>query len=228
MFTDAIGWFDGGGGGGYDASAVQGGWGGGVSYEDTVIAPSFSDVGSSGGGFGGIVGQIGGIVSDFVPGGDLIGGFVGLIPGLGGNRPPDAKEQLTSIANGAEQQMRGNLAQWQAGQLSRDAAIAQAWKILNDTVSRMMQYGAQGRVSAAERDRRIDPSMLKWDWAAYYIDPIAGGIAAPAPLPPALGTGAVTSTGQYAGLYTSPGISWGWYAAGAAVLLLVVWKVSKK
>jgi hypothetical protein len=106
------------------------------------------------------------------------------LPGTGGSGP-DVKRILTNLANTTEAQMQQTLGAWQQGQISADAAIDRQWALLNGMVQQMMRYGSQGMLSAAERDRRIDPSRLRWDWIAYYIDPISvASTGQPAPLRP--------------------------------------------
>lgn len=118
---------------------------------------SFSDVsvGGSGGGFGSFNFNLPNVT---------IGGSPG---------SPDVRRILTDIANSSEAALQANLQSYQTGQISADAAISTAWDILNKMTSAMLQYGEQGRISAAERDRRIDPRFLRWDYVAYYIDPIS-------------------------------------------------------
>jgi hypothetical protein len=106
-------------------------------------------------------------------------------PPASGSSGPDVKRILTDLANSTEAQMRQTLGAWQQGQISADAAIEKQWALLNGMVQQMMRYGSQGMLSAAERDRRIDPSRLRWDWIAYYIDPISVATTGqPAPLKP--------------------------------------------
>jgi hypothetical protein len=108
------------------------------------------------------------------------------LPGTGGSGSgPDVKQILTNLANTTEAQMQQTLGAWQQRQISADSAIERQWTLLNGMVQQMMRYGSQGLLSAAERDRRIDPSKLRWDWIAYYIDPISmGATGQPAPLQP--------------------------------------------
>jgi hypothetical protein len=108
------------------------------------------------------------------------------LPGTGGSSSgPDVKQILTNLANSTEAQMQQTLGAWQQGQINADSAIDRQWTLLNGMVQQMMRYGSQGMLSAAERDRRIDPSKLRWDWIAYYIDPISvGSTGRPAPLQP--------------------------------------------
>jgi hypothetical protein len=106
------------------------------------------------------------------------------LPSTGGSGP-DVKQVLTNLANSTEAQMKQTLGAWQQGQIGADAAIERQWTLLNGMVQQMMRYGSQGMLSAAERDRRIDPSRLRWDWIAYYIDPISvAATGQPAPLQP--------------------------------------------
>lgn len=111
------------------------------------------------------------------------------------------KINLSELANSAESALRANLAAYQGGQMSAADASARGYGILNDAIGRMLQAGPPGRISAAERDRRIDPGLLRWDWIAYYLDPIpnsqASAGAAPAAIQSASGvfTGGVSGSG---------------------------------
>jgi len=135
-----------------------------------------------------------------LPGGDGGGGGgfqipdidigIGIGGGGGGGGVPSVNQTLTQLVNGYEYQLKQNLAQWQQGQKTADNAVGIAWQLMNAMVAGCLQYGAQGQKSAAERDRRINPSMLRWDWILYYIDPITGGNT---PLPPVPGGGLNTS-----------------------------------
>lgn len=120
--------------------------------------------------------------------GDWSVGFTLPSPGPSGPTGPslgDVKRILTDLANAAEQTLRDNLGRWQAGQIAAGDAIATGWRILDDFVRRALAYGPQGQISAAERDRRINPAMLRWDWIAYYIDPIAVAETGAPATPPA-------------------------------------------
>ena len=118
-------------------------------------------------------------------GGVTIGITMPVRPPDTGGSGPDVKQILTNLANSTEEQMRQTLGAWQQGQVSATSAIERQWSLLDGMVQQMMRYGPQGMLSAAERDRRIDPSKLRWDWIAYYIDPISmGSTGQPAPLKP--------------------------------------------
>lgn len=149
-----------------------GGFGSLTSPSDLSFAPTGGG-GFGGGGFGGSPGSGINIV---IPTGGGGGGAAG----------PDVKQILTTLANQAEAALQGNLGAWQAQQIATDDAIARAWDIMDRFVSECMRYGQQGALSAAERDRRINPAALRWDWVAYYIDPMTGGNT---PLPPVPGGG---------------------------------------
>lgn len=103
--------------------------------------------------------------------------------GGGGASGPDVKQVLTALANQHEQALQANLGAWQAGQLSAEEALSQGWGLMDSFTAKARQYGSQGELSAAERDRRINPAYLRWDWIAYYLDPITGGPTAPPPVP---------------------------------------------
>lgn len=161
-------------------------------------------------------------------GGDTGGGGISIsLPSGGGG--PSTSETLTSIVNAAESALKANIAQWQTQAISADAAISRAWAILNDCVSRLLAYGAEGQKAASERDRRIAPAMLRWDWIAYYIDPITGGQTAMQPLPTTIGgTGGGSTLGGYstAGIgSTIAGIP-DWALVGAVIVALLF--LSKK
>jgi hypothetical protein len=112
-------------------------------------------------------------------------GFTMPVSTWGSISGPDVKQILTNLANTTEAQMQQTLGAWQQRQISADSAIERQWALLNGMVQQMMRYGSQGMLSAAERDRRIDPSKLRWDWIAYYIDPISmASTGQPAPLQP--------------------------------------------
>ena len=104
--------------------------------------------------------------------------------GAGGG--PSLSQTLTQIVDSYESRLKGNLASWQMNQISASAAIANGWQLMNAMVSACLAYGSAGQNAAAERDRRINPALLKWDWIRYYIDPITGGNT---PLPPVPGGG---------------------------------------
>ncbi len=133
--------------------------------------------------FGGGFGSTGG-GTNTQPGGGIA---INIGSGGGAPRPPSTNEKLTVIVDGYESQLRANLAQWTVGGLGASAALGLGWQIMDAMVTACRQYGAAGEKTAAERDRRINPAMLRWDWIAYYIDPITGGQTT---LPPVPGGGA--------------------------------------
>jgi len=116
--------------------------------------------------------------------------------GGGGGAAPNLNQTLTQIVDGYEYQLKANLAQWQAGSKSASAAVDTGWQLMNAMVAACLRYGAAGQKSAAERDRRISPQMIRWDWIAYYIDPITGGNTA---LPPVPGGGTNVNQGLLGG-----------------------------
>lgn len=142
--------------------------------------------------------------------------------GGGGGSAPDARPALTEIANAAEAALRQNLQVWQAGTVAADTAIARAWSTLDAMTGQMLRYGQQGYISAAERDRRVDPRYLRWDYIALYIDPIAmGATGAPAAVRPlSSGTLAPAAAGLGGGLSTNQTL----LLAGAALAGLILWK----
>lgn len=121
-------------------------------------------------------------------GGSTPGGGVTIdipIGGGGGQSAPSTNQQMTAIVNDYERRLQINLGEWSSGQRSAPSAVEVGWSLMNAMVAALRAYGAAGERSAAERDRRINPAQLKWDWIAYYIDPIIGGPSTPPPLPPA-------------------------------------------
>lgn len=112
--------------------------------------------------------------------------------GSGGGGAPSVSQSLTAVVNSYEYQLKANLALWNSNGISAADAVAKAWNLMNSMVSACLPYGVEGSKAAAERDRRINPSMLRWDWIAYYIDPITGGNTA---LPPVPGGGVNTNLG---------------------------------
>lgn len=154
----------------------------------------------------------------------------GQLPSAGPSQP-DVKEQLTQLANAYEAELQRNLASYQQGRLSADQALASAWSLLDQFVAACYRYGSQGALSAAERDRRIDPARLRWDWISYYIDPIAiaatGAPASspnPAPVPglPAPVPGLPAPVGAGFGLGQNQIL-----LVGGLLLVLIVWKMKK-
>jgi hypothetical protein len=147
------------------------------------------------------------------------------IGGAGGApRPPDVKQALTRITDASAAALEANLRAYQAGQVDASSATARAWDLFNGWVQQVLRYGSQGRITAEERDRRLNSPRLRWDWIAYYIDPIPGAGAAPgaaAPVTPAPGT--VPGGPVYAGPGFG-GMNSDWLLIGAvavaAVLLL--------
>ena len=129
---------------------------------------------------------------------------------------PTTSEQLTLIVDAAERLLKTNLGQFQAGQISASQAVSVAWSLMDQMVSKCQAFGAAGMKSAAERDRRIDPSQLRWDWAAYYIDPIVGGVASAPSLPN--GTTGTTPYGAYTRQDNTPLILAGAALVGAVII----------
>lgn len=117
-------------------------------------------------------------------GGVIPGGGIGInIPLPGGGTGPSVNQTLTQIVNGYEQALIANLGAFTSGNRSAADAIREGWRLMDNMVIACRAYGAAGERSAAERDRRINPSMLRWDWVAYYIDPITGAPTTPPPVP---------------------------------------------
>lgn len=176
------------------------GWLGGGIYEFTGA----DVIGTTGGGAGGGGGfQLPEITIGVGGGG-----------GGGGTGAPSVAQNLTQIVNNFEYQLKANLGLFQSGAKSKDAALATGWQLMDAMVAACLPYGAAGQKSAAERDRRINPPSLRWDWIAYYIDPITGGNTV---LPPVPGGGLNTTYG--AGGQTN-GV---WLLVGLVVILFF-WK----
>jgi hypothetical protein len=147
------------------------------------------------------------------------------IGGAGGApRPPDVKQALTRITDASAAALEANLRAYQAGQVDASSAAARAWDIFNRWLQQVLQYGSQGRITAEERDRRLNSPRLRWDWIAYYIDPIPGAGAAPGATAPVTQPPGTTPGGP---VYAGPGfggMNSDWLLIGAvavaAVLLL--------
>lgn len=149
-------------------------------------------------------------------------------PRPGGGGGPSAAESLSDLANATEAQLQANLAAYRSGQLSGSDAAARGWQLLNSMVSRMLSAGSIGRKSAAERDRRIDPAMLRWDWIAYYLDPIPDSDSASgAAFTPAQGVpGGVGQTPVFTGGFGFGGNNNQWIAL--ALIVGLIWAMKKK
>lgn len=113
----------------------------------------------------------------------LAGALTGVQIPIGGSSGPSTSEVLTDVVNAYERQLVANLANYTERAISADTALERGWSLMNQMVARLAQFGAEGQKAAAERDRRIDPARLRWDWIAYYLDPIIGGPVASRPLP---------------------------------------------
>jgi hypothetical protein len=184
--------------------------------------------GLSGGGWGDSWPDSGGGWGDSWPdSGSLRIGFNIPVGGSGGSSMPDVKEILSAIANQNEDALKSNLAAFQQNQIGASQAIDNAWGILNRMTTSMLQYGTQGLISAAERDRRVDSRYLRWDYIAYYIDPIsqkANGKPAEIRLLPSVSMPGIPG---YSEAGFSMNSNWGWLIAGG-LLLFLVWKKAKK
>lgn len=144
-------------------------------------------------------------------------------PGAPGAGVPDVRVILSQIANSAEAGLINNLNGWRQGTLDADVALHEAWDILNAMTSAMLRYGPQGQISAAERDRRVNPSLLRWDYIALYIDPISqGSTGSPAAVQPLPGPGSPPILAG-AGLGTRQNV----LLIGAALVGLVMWKARR-
>jgi hypothetical protein len=151
------------------------GFGGSSLYQD-FTGPGFRPLNFFGpGGFGGGGGG----------GGINIGIGVGRGGGGGGGGPrvPSVNQVLTEIVNSYERILSANLGEFQTGVKDGETAYNFATAKFDEMIQSLLQYGAQGENAAAERDRRRNPSLLKWDWILLYIDPINGGLPSAPPGP---------------------------------------------
>ena len=219
--------FDDYGGGGWYTPPAEYGIGQffGGYYEPSAFVTSPAQTGSGGiGGFPVMIGASG------QPGGGI---RIGVGGGSGAPKPPSTSQTLTQIVNTLEVYLQQNLGNWKSGSVSADDAVRQAWIWMDRMVSDCLRFGAEGEKAAAERDRRINPARLRWDWIGYYIDPITGGNTVPPP-PPSVPTsggtaipgGGMTPTGSYptmtGGFRMGEGIVW--IALGAVLILLAMRK----
>lgn len=196
----------------FNSMGNWGSYGSLTSPSDLSFAPTGG--GLSGGTFGGSPGS--GISINIGGGGGSFGG---------GAAGPDVKQILTQLANQAEAALQGNLGAWQANQLATDTAIARAWDIMDRFVSECLRYGQQGQLSAAERDRRINPAYLRWDWVAYYIDPMTGGNTALPPVPGGgTNVGGIVGTGGGTPVYYRNDNQMLYLIGGGLLLLLLLKK----
>lgn len=156
----------------------MGNWGsyGSLSTPSTL---SFGSTGAGGGGGGGF--DLGGLFGGSP--GSGINVNIGGGGGGGGAAVPDVKQVLTALANQHEQALQANLGAYQAQQKTAEDALSTGWALMDSFTARARTYGSQGELSAAERDRRVNPAYLRWDWIAYYVDPITGGATPPPPVP---------------------------------------------
>lgn len=126
----------------------------------------------------------------FGPGGGFGGGLPGssergiritlpLPGGSGGGVGPNINRLLTSIVNEAERALQTNLGSFQTGAKSAQVAYDYATQLFDQMIATLRSYGQTGEKAATERDRRINPAQLVWDWIAYYIDPIYGSSSTP-------------------------------------------------
>jgi hypothetical protein len=130
---------------------------------------------------------------------ELVGSVGDAFSGFSFSPNANVKVALTRITDQAEAALKSNLAAWQAGQVSADAALERGWSILNSWVAQCYRYGQQGVKSVEERDRRLQSPNLRWDWIGYYLDPISmaakGAPASAAPVLPSSGAGGWSGAG---------------------------------
>jgi hypothetical protein len=130
------------------------------------------------------------VTSEAFPQGGMMGGITmgGSIPlpgggsfnltaspgfGGGGTRQPDPKVVTTQIVDQYETALKNNLAMYQAGQRSKADALKTFDTLFAQMQQQLSAYGDTGRRAIAERTP--GNSLTRWDWVAYYRDPIAGG-----------------------------------------------------
>lgn len=102
-------------------------------------------------------------------GGMALAGQIGNLGFLQGQ----VKEDLSALANRTEQELDANLQAFRAGAITANQAYSTGWGLFDGMIEQMMtQYGARGRQSAEERDRRLGSGNLRWDWITYYLDPL--------------------------------------------------------
>lgn len=97
-------------------------------------------------------------------------------------KPPTTSQSLTQIVDYWEAQFKANLGMYQQGMRTASDAIAFFDNGMDKMRVDMYAFGAQGVRSYAERDRRAENGQyLRWDWLAYYRDPIVqnSGLQAP-------------------------------------------------
>ena len=139
-------------------------------FDDFDFGPNLSGLMfGPGGGFGGL------------PGGSDRGVRITLpLPGgSGGGVGPNVNRLLTAIVNEAERALQTNLGAFQTGAKDAQTAYEYATQLFDQMIATLMTYGQPGEKAATERDRRINPAQLVWDWIAYYIDPIYGSSSTP-------------------------------------------------
>ena len=112
-----------------------------------------------------------------------ISGIPNPVGGGGGGGTSTTNQTLTQIVDSFEAALKANLAAWQTQAKTPAAALETAWRLMNGMVTEVRKFGAAGTKAAAERDRRVNPAMLRWDWIAYYIDPITGSNTTLPPVP---------------------------------------------
>jgi len=150
----------------YDTDFDIGSGSGGSSYQDFYGFTATNSNYRGGGSWGGNPeGGIGGGININLP-----------IGGGGGNpRVPSVNQVLTDIVNSYERMLAANLGEFQTGAKDRKSALDYATAKFDEMIRTLLNYGQAGENAAAERDRRRNPLLLKWDWILLYIDPIKGG-----------------------------------------------------
>lgn len=136
-------------------------------YDDLSFGPDISSVAfipgvGGGGNFPGVGGSGGIDIRLPLPG------------GRGSGVGPNINRLLTALVNDAERELQGNLGAFQTGARDAKSAYEYATRVFDQLIQTLLSYGQPGEKAATERDRRINPAQLIWDWIAYYIDPIYG------------------------------------------------------
>lgn len=160
----------------YEMGLEPGSGSGGTVYQDFYgfTATNSNNYNSRGGWGGGGGGGLGGGININLP-----------IGGGGGGSPkvPSVNQVLTDIVNSYERMLSTNLGEFQKGSKDGESAYNYATAKFDEMIRLLLGYGAAGENAAAERDRRRNPALLKWDWILLYIDPINGGLPSAPPGP---------------------------------------------
>lgn len=94
----------------------------------------------------------------------------------GGSAPgADPRRATTQIVDSAEAFFKQNLSEFQRGTKSAAQALRDFDSVWEQMRSALLNWGSVGQRALAERDRTYAAGQyLRWDWLAWYRDPIAG------------------------------------------------------